>query len=114
MLLPCKRSVYGCLLHPSQQGEISGIDTCVVRHWSWIVWSTKWVSGEECVHHTRHNQTLPPKVVALGAWETLEGAFKMMTQYLDTLKSWVWLQQGNVGPNEGSDFIVGDGCIIFS
>jgi hypothetical protein len=53
-------------------------------------------------------------VGALGAWEMLEGELKMTMQYPDTLKMWVWLQQGNVGTNEGSDFIVGDGRIHFS
>jgi hypothetical protein len=62
----------------------------------------------------QHNQALPPKVGALGAWETLEGAFEMTTQYPDTLKIWAWFQQGNVGPDEGSNFIIGDGCIHFS
>jgi hypothetical protein len=94
----CKRSVNGCLLHPSQRGEIGGVSTGVVHHRAWILWSTKRIDGEERVHCVQHIQARPPKVSALGAWETLEGAFEMTTQYPDTLKSWVWFQQGNVGP----------------
>ncbi len=32
----------------------------------------------------------------------------------DMLKIWVWLQQQDIDPNEGCDFIVGDGCVHFS
>jgi hypothetical protein len=71
VLLLCKHSVNGCLLCPSQWGEISGVGTGVVCRRAQIVRSTKRVDGEERVYRAQHNQALPPKVGAFGAWETL-------------------------------------------
>jgi hypothetical protein len=67
--------------------------------------------GEVSVHCLQHHQTFPPKLGALGAGKAMDGAFKMLTQDPDTLKVWVWLQQWDIAPNEGSNFIVGDGSI---
>ncbi len=47
VLFSCKCSVNGCLLCPSQRGEIGGVSTGVVRRQARIVWSTKLVDGEE-------------------------------------------------------------------
>jgi hypothetical protein len=48
---------------------------------------------------------------ALGTWETLKDPFEVATENPDTLKIWAWLQQGDISPKKGSDFIVGDGRI---
>jgi hypothetical protein len=50
---------------------------------------------------------------ALGAWEALEGTFKVPTERTHSLEIRVWLQRWNIDSNEGGNFIVGDGCVHF-
>jgi hypothetical protein len=63
----------------------------VVFRGTGIARKTKQRGGEERIYRAQQNQAFPPKLGALGAWNTLKGPFKVSTEIPDTLEIRVWL-----------------------
>ena len=48
---------------------------------------------------------------ALGAWEALQHMLEVAVEDLNLLKVWAWVEQQDIDPNKGGDFIIHDGCV---
>jgi hypothetical protein len=117
MLVLCKLSVHLRLLSLGQRSWIRLLSrhdgVGIICRIPWFGGYMERDVGEESVHCLQHHQSFPPELGALGAGKVLEGTFEVLTQDPDTLEVWAWLQQWDIAPNKGSNFIVGDSCIHF-
>jgi hypothetical protein len=79
------------LLSARERPQVSWVCTCVYGSRAGIGRSTEWraPSDEGCVHRTRHGESLPTMVDALGTWEELQGAFDVDTErtYVDGVRT---------------------------
>jgi hypothetical protein len=48
---------------------------------------------------------------ALWAWEELQPLLEVAAEYSYSLKIWVQIEQWDIDPNKGGDFIIRDGRI---
>jgi hypothetical protein len=48
---------------------------------------------------------------ALWLWEVLQRTLKVVAEYSDLLKVWAQIEQQDIDPNKGGNFIISDGRI---
>jgi hypothetical protein len=58
-----------------------------------------------------HHHALPPMKGALWAWEALQRLLEVAAEYSDSLKIWAQIEQQDIDPDKGGNFIIRKDCI---